>query len=373
MVELLIKKDADVDAKNIYGWTPLHYASRDNEFKKAYCLLESGADPNVASNDSWTPILLTSYNNHSDLIKLLYFYGAKLPDNVEDFRYNWYQDDKIIPTTQIDTAISRLANSYAYDSLSKQFWQLESRLSLGIGAVPDKLFQSNIGTTIIPQYKSFIGVNRFLSPHFGVGLRIDGVSFNVSISMSKSHINSISQEEAFSNDLKEYPFFGLQPNLGLLYYFRPQSYSYFRIGIAAGNFLGPYLVKDSYYYDQVGGFVALNGELRLATWNNSFSFESSFYYSKTKLDVAGLDATGSLPMVQRQGNLFWYDVTLRYMPFPNTGTVTISPSFFFSFRNVYGGADGFPRFSLSMINLGLEIVFLNSIGDLLGVLEREGK
>src|SRR5690606_18477299 len=46
---------ADVNAKNIYGFTPLHYAANETHFECVPMLLAHGANLNIKNNDEFTP------------------------------------------------------------------------------------------------------------------------------------------------------------------------------------------------------------------------------------------------------------------------------------------------------------------------------
>ncbi|MGX2987699.1 ankyrin repeat domain-containing protein, partial [Ursidibacter sp. B-7004-1] len=47
MIEHLINKGIDVNAQDMYGMTPLHYAMRSKNVDAAIALLNAGADPNI--------------------------------------------------------------------------------------------------------------------------------------------------------------------------------------------------------------------------------------------------------------------------------------------------------------------------------------
>ena len=56
IVELLIAKGADVDAKDEDGWTPLHWAVVNGHEETVELLLANGSDVNAKDNDGETPL-----------------------------------------------------------------------------------------------------------------------------------------------------------------------------------------------------------------------------------------------------------------------------------------------------------------------------
>jgi ankyrin repeat protein len=75
-VQDLIKRGADVNSKNNYGLTPLHFSSIENHIELAKLLLERGADVKAKDNDGYTPLHLASISNYIELAKLLIDRGA---------------------------------------------------------------------------------------------------------------------------------------------------------------------------------------------------------------------------------------------------------------------------------------------------------
>ena len=115
--EVLLKYDADVNAKSIDGWTPLHFAAqknavrnsaaagvakvllkqrpdikideknnrgetplycaaRDNEVEMVELLLKHGADVNAKQNSGLTPLRVAMRNNAVEAADLLRSYGG---------------------------------------------------------------------------------------------------------------------------------------------------------------------------------------------------------------------------------------------------------------------------------------------------------
>jgi len=54
--ELLIAKGADINAKDEYGWTPLHYAAIKGQKEVVELLIAKGADINSKNQSGETPL-----------------------------------------------------------------------------------------------------------------------------------------------------------------------------------------------------------------------------------------------------------------------------------------------------------------------------
>lgn len=77
-VELLINSGANINARDIYGNTPLLVAILKKDTATAALLLEKGANPNVKNNYGETPIMLAAKNNDIVLVKLLVAKGVSI-------------------------------------------------------------------------------------------------------------------------------------------------------------------------------------------------------------------------------------------------------------------------------------------------------
>jgi hypothetical protein len=83
VTQKLIEYDDDVNAKNVFGWTPLHIplhmASNGEYFQDGsvlQLLLEHGADINARETYGWTPLHWASYNGMLEIVRLLLEHGA---------------------------------------------------------------------------------------------------------------------------------------------------------------------------------------------------------------------------------------------------------------------------------------------------------
>ena len=74
---------ADVNAKNYYQQTPLHYAVSSGHAGAAKVLLDNGADVNAKDNLQRTPLHLATKNEDVDAAKILLYNGANI-DTLKD-------------------------------------------------------------------------------------------------------------------------------------------------------------------------------------------------------------------------------------------------------------------------------------------------
>jgi ankyrin repeat protein len=80
MIEHLIKCGVDVNAKDSYGNTPLHYAARLKNPELIGMLLDAGADIDTANKKGCTPLreMLLAKPCNLDTIELLLYRGANM-------------------------------------------------------------------------------------------------------------------------------------------------------------------------------------------------------------------------------------------------------------------------------------------------------
>ena len=57
-ISYLINQGIPINAQDIYGMTPLHYAMRSKNADAAIALLEAGADPNIPNRDNVIPLAM---------------------------------------------------------------------------------------------------------------------------------------------------------------------------------------------------------------------------------------------------------------------------------------------------------------------------
>ena len=76
--QLLIDRKAFVDTQNIiYGWTPLHYATKTGNYEIASLLLQQKARVDILSKSGKSVLFMARMANHSNVVQLLRQYGAK--------------------------------------------------------------------------------------------------------------------------------------------------------------------------------------------------------------------------------------------------------------------------------------------------------
>jgi len=75
-VEEALNAGADINAKNVYGRTPLTWTSYYSNKDIVELLIKAGANVNAKDNDGWTALILASINGLTDIIELLIKAGA---------------------------------------------------------------------------------------------------------------------------------------------------------------------------------------------------------------------------------------------------------------------------------------------------------
>jgi ankyrin repeat protein len=96
-IKYLIERGADVNAKEQYGNTSLHWASIENHIELAKFLIERGADVNAKRNDEETPLHEASWKNRIETAKLLIEKGADVEAKCNKGKtpFDWARSDEM--------------------------------------------------------------------------------------------------------------------------------------------------------------------------------------------------------------------------------------------------------------------------------------
>ena len=78
IVQYLVGKGADIDAKDGNEWTPLHYACQYGQLLIVRCLIDKGADIEAKDKDQQTPLHIASQFGETDVVKYLVSKGANI-------------------------------------------------------------------------------------------------------------------------------------------------------------------------------------------------------------------------------------------------------------------------------------------------------
>ena len=79
VINYLINKGIDINAQDIYGMTPLHYALRSKNAEAAIALLKAGANPNLPNQDGLIPLSMIGYiPERLDVLELMLQKGANV-------------------------------------------------------------------------------------------------------------------------------------------------------------------------------------------------------------------------------------------------------------------------------------------------------
>ena len=74
----LLDMGAQVDARNPFGWTVLHWAARNGKTDVSRLLLDRGAQVDARDEGGSTPLLYAARNGHTDVSRLLLDRGAQV-------------------------------------------------------------------------------------------------------------------------------------------------------------------------------------------------------------------------------------------------------------------------------------------------------
>jgi hypothetical protein len=81
---LLSIRNINVNVKDVYGATPLHYAAANGHVEIIHLLLQNGADVNARNNYGYTPLHYAARNGNVDILHLLVENGADLEAQEND-------------------------------------------------------------------------------------------------------------------------------------------------------------------------------------------------------------------------------------------------------------------------------------------------
>lgn len=85
--KIVAANPALVNAKNAYGWTPLHWAAFKGRLDMVKYLVNQGAKVNDESTPGMTPLFLAATNGHDDIVKFLIHHGGN--PNVVMGEFKW--------------------------------------------------------------------------------------------------------------------------------------------------------------------------------------------------------------------------------------------------------------------------------------------
>ena len=76
MTHDLIERGADLEAKDVDGYTALMYACNDGRDRVVEILLAANADPNARAADNSTPLMFAAQHGHGEIVRQLIAAGA---------------------------------------------------------------------------------------------------------------------------------------------------------------------------------------------------------------------------------------------------------------------------------------------------------
>ena len=145
IIKLLLKKGADINAKDVDNYTPLHLAIYKNNILKL--LLKKGAHVNAATNDGLTALHLAMQSGQQDSVQELIEMGANIAakDNLGDTALQLAQKkqyDELVKTIEkdnLDDTALQLAQKKQYDELVKTIEKAKTQLIKLVKKMPTKI------------------------------------------------------------------------------------------------------------------------------------------------------------------------------------------------------------------------------------------
>ncbi|XP_065647546.1 ankyrin repeat domain-containing protein 27 isoform X3 [Hydra vulgaris] len=119
-VNLLLKKGAKTNVKDINGNTPLHFCCTNGYIESAILLLQKGADVRIINKRGNTPLHNACRWNYADLVQLLLHYGA--PVNIYNKLHILpinYSEDKAIHTAINEVTLKQNTKNIEHSNKAK--------------------------------------------------------------------------------------------------------------------------------------------------------------------------------------------------------------------------------------------------------------
>jgi len=113
--QLLLRKNADVSARDDSGWMPIHYVVKNGRIIEMELLIQNGASVNALLEDKETPLHLAAWHNRQAIVKNLLEKGAEI-NAVNEYGTTAYDWAKVNGHTAI---IDILTNSGAGENAGK--------------------------------------------------------------------------------------------------------------------------------------------------------------------------------------------------------------------------------------------------------------
>jgi len=112
IIELLLKRGADIDGQDRYGWTALIEATVDDNLEMVNFLLKKGATVDKKNMLGWTALITAVVNKKTSIINTLLAAGA---NPLENFKFGYYTT----PLEQSET-IKEYMRKPTHEALMKQ-------------------------------------------------------------------------------------------------------------------------------------------------------------------------------------------------------------------------------------------------------------